>query len=150
MRLCNLLAVLFLVALSGLEATAGWCCCKGGDSRSYATPTYTPAYSAVSAVTYCWYCDYQNGWVQVGCDKIGNYDPMLTAKTATPRPPTALCLNYGPGPITTLAAGPVEYYPMVCDKHTHRLRFPRCCEVATEFYPIGRLGHPCSPTCDCR
>lgn len=157
MRPMNVIAVLCLIAVSGLEAAAGWCCCKGSNSRSYATQSQVQTYAAVQAdVYYCWYCGL-NGWERVDCATLGTYPAGSTAKTMSPDRPIALCLSYdrapmaASGPTAARANAQCDYYPMVCDKCTHRLRFPRCCESWTDLYPIEWYGRPCaSGACGCR
>jgi len=76
--------------------------------------------------------------------------------TRSPNPPSAECFQQlaappadrfapaAPAAAAAAAAG-CPRYPMVCDRKTHCLRFPRCCEEATEFYPLWWLGRKCSP-----
>lgn len=143
MRPTTLLAALLVTALPCLEATAGWCC-----SKRCSAPSYQTRYEATTSYAqYCWCCETDHWRSCSNGNPCPNSDEMCI--TLSPNPPSGAC-SFGvrmSSEPRRASCGQPKFYPMVCDACTHRLRFPHCGEVATEFYTLAWLGQPCASSC---
>jgi hypothetical protein len=143
MRWTALVFTLLIVAIPSIDVQAGWGCGSKGRRVTYGgrDDTLPP---------YCWCCT-NGGWVL--CNPTLKCPAKYMAYTTSNKPPSAECMmSHVEAVAVDIKADdcPVAYYPMVCDRCTHRLRFPRCWERAEEHYPLEWLGKSCRPGYCCR